>query len=166
MPIALVPASASETLPVKRGRGRPPGSKNKSRVVPVEPEYVANPTTTEPEPGVEHTPAEPALVAQPATQPGPIEPVSEPVAPPAPSPPSESAESPEEPAAPVPKPRKKLTVLTKPRAKRVVREPSPPPPDTPRTVNRRARVEHREQQVNAHIQRREYFSNILERFMS
>ena len=110
MPIALVapgdPIPVQEVEPVKRGRGRPPGSKNKLK----HREHVVEPTTPPP------TPLEAAAPPEPAAPPDPVAPPEAAAPPPVAPPPA---------APPAHKPRGG-------KATRKVALESPPPPPPPR----------------------------------
>ena len=167
MPIALVPpgepipVTPAEEPPIKRGRGRPPGSKNKPKAL-VEP--IEEPSIVEPELPAElpsELPAElPAelpdelpdeLPAEPAEASGADEEPGEP-----PPPPNPRARKP--PKAPPPPPRER-----KPRKAPPQRPETPP--ETPRAAKTRLWGEYREAQATAHTQRRDHFSGLLGRFM-
>ena len=165
MPIALVPpdepvpVTPAEEPSIKRGRGRPPGSKNKPKL------------PQDPEPPI----SEPVLAPSGAL---PVEPIEDPPEElPIVETPEGGEESPieEEPDEPPPPP--------KPRARTVTRKAPPPPPPTrerkprkapqrpetppesPRTAKSRLWGEYREAQASAHAQRRDHFSGLLGRFM-
>ena len=120
---------------LKRGRGRPPGSKNKK--VTIQAEGVP----TEPEP-IEPPPT-PTIPEHAAEQ----DPTSE----------SES----ETPPPPVRRPRPAAIATPRKRVARV-REPSP---ETPRTSKRRLWAQHRDVQTVALTTRKQHFATILDRFM-
>ena len=156
MPIALVapgdPIPVAMEEPIKRGRGRPPGSKNKPRNTP--PQV----TESNEEPTL---PAEEALLAEealPAEESVPVEeslPVEEASEPPIEDTPSDPGDPP-----PPPKPRER-----KPRKVTPVPEERPETPESPRTAKHRLWSEYRAAQTSAHAQRRDHFSDILGRFM-
>ena len=142
MPIALIPPG--EDIPVKRGRGRPPGAKNREKPssapevpdvepVAVEPESVAVAAPAEPAPAPEQTESESETESEEAPPPR------------------------RRPAKPKAKPK------PKPRAKAVLRDDTPP--ETPRTAERRHRTAHRDAQTAALNHRRDQFAVILDRFM-
>jgi hypothetical protein len=159
MPIALIPAgedipeATPEVIPVKRGRGRPPGALNKKK-----PETVAPP--------LEPTVPEPTALETPVPEP----PVPEPPVPVAPSETESESESEEE-APPPPKrrhpPKAKPKAKPKPKAKatRQREDPIQPDPETPRTAERRHRAAHRDAQAAALNHRKDQFAVILDRFM-
>jgi len=161
MPIALIPAgedipeATPEVIPVKRGRGRPPGALNKKK-----PASVAPP--------LEPTVPEPTALETPVPEP----PVPEPPVPVAPSETESESESEEE-APPPPKrrhpPKAKAKPKAKPKAKakatRQREDPIRPDPETPRTAERRHRAAHRDAQAAALNHRKDQFAVILDRFM-
>ena len=151
MPIALVapgdpiPVPTEEPI-IKRGRGRPPGSKNKNKI--------AEPI----ESNEEHAP--PAEEALPVEEEPPVEPASESI-----------EEEPDEPPPP-PKPRERKPrppPSPPPPRERKPRKPPPQrpetPPETPRTAKSRLWRAYREAQASAQTQRRDHFCGILDRFM-
>ena len=145
----------------KKGRGRPPGAKNKVKI-PIAPIAPVVPV-------VPVVPAAPAVIETP------------PVSPPEPPPtePSEESETEteteSEPESPPPPPRPKrrpreLAVAkakpkTRPKRVPIVREDTPSPPETPRAAKRRLYGEHRERQTQAINLRKERFAVLLDRFM-
>ena len=170
MPIALIPAgedipeATPEVIPVKRGRGRPPGALNKKK-----PETVAPPLEpTVPEPTALETPVPEPPVPEPPEPPAP-----EPPVPVAPSETTESESESEEEAPPPPKrrhpPKAKAKPKAKPKAKakatRQREDPIQPDPETPRTAERRHRAAHRDAQAAALNHRKDQFAVILDRFM-
>jgi len=159
MPIALVapgdPIPVAVEEPIKRGRGRPPGSKNKPKnTEPPVIESNAEPTL----PAEEVLPTEDALPAEEDA----IEPSiasSDPGDPPPPPKPRER--KPRNPPAPLPpKPRER-----KPRKVAPVQEGPETPPESPRAAKSRLLGEYRAAQTAAHARRRDHFSDLLGRFM-
>jgi hypothetical protein len=147
-----------ETLPSKRGRGRPPGAKNK----------VKGPAA----------PAAPVATAVIETPP-PISPPEPPPGPPSDAEPSDESEYETEteseyespPPPPPPRPKRRPPELAvakpKPKAKRLprVREETPSPPESPQAAKRRLYGEHRARQTQAINMRKERFALLLDRFM-
>ena len=160
MPIALVapgdPIPVATEEPIKRGRGRPPGSKNEPKnTEPPVIESNAEPTL----PVEEVLPTEDALPAEEDA----IEPSiasSDPGEPPPPPKPRERKPR-NPPAPPPPKPRER-----KPRKVAPVPEERPEtPPESPRAAKSRLLGEYRAAQTAAHARRRDHFSDLLGRFM-
>ena len=176
MPIALVapgdPIPVAMEEPIKRGRGRPPGSKNKPKnTEPPVIESNAEPTL----PAEEVLPTEDALPAEedaiepsiassdPGDPPPPPKPRErKPRNPPAPPPPTPRERKPRNPPAPPPPtPRER-----KPRKVAPVPEERPEtPPESPRSARSRLLGEYRAAQTAAHARRRDHFSDLLGRFM-
>ena len=155
MAITLLPALPTDDpiapAVLKRGRGRPPGSKNKKVTiqaeVSAEPEQEQEPEQ-EPEQEQEPEPPQTPTVPEHAAE----------------QDPSSESES-ETPPPPVRRPRPAAIATTrKPPRKRVarVREPSP---ETPRTSKRRLLAQHRDVQTVALTARKQHFATILDRFM-
>ena len=171
MPITLVPPRdqipVNRDEPIKRGRGRPPGSKNKPRNTPPQvTESNEEPTLPAEEallaeealPAEESVPVEESLPVEEASEP-PIEDTpSDPGDPPPPPKPRER--KPRNPPVPPPKPRER-----KPRKVTPVPEERPEAPESPRTAKHRLWSEYRAAQTSAHAQRRDHFSGLLGRFM-
>ena len=154
MPITLVapglPIPTPTEEPIKRGRGRPPGSKNKP--TNIEPPVIES--NEEEAPPAEEPPEEPAEE--------PIEAPSEPDEPP--PPPKQRERKPRKPPPPSPPPSPPPPPPKK-RPKRVVHQQPETPPETPRAAKSRMWREYREAQASAQTQRRDHFSGILDRFM-
>ena len=154
MAITLVPAAdpipGVPTEVKKRGRGRPPGSLNKTKAVPELPSESTTPAPeqieeAEPETHVEEE--EPVIVAP------------EPIEPPTPKP---RARKPRRPPSPPPSPPRRARA-----PKRRPETPSPPPPPpSPRAQKRTAMAEYRERQQADHNTRRDRFTAMLDRFMT
>jgi len=160
MPIALVapgdPIPVAVEEPIKRGRGRPPGSKNKPKNT--EPQVIesnAEPTL----PVEEVLPTEDALpVEEEAIEPSIAS--SDPGDPPPPPKPRERKPR-NPPAPPPPTPRER-----KPRKVAPVPEERPETaPESPRAAKSRLLGEYRAAQTAAHARRRDHFSDLLGRFM-
>ena len=161
MPITLMPPGdqipVNRDEPIKRGRGRPPGSKNK-------------PKNTEPpviESNAEPTlPAEEVLPAEEDALPAEEDAIEPSIAssdpgdpPPPPKPRERKPRAP--PAPPPPTPRER-----KPRKVAPVPEERPEtPPESPRAAKSRLLGEYRAAQTAAHARRRDHFSDLLGRFM-
>ena len=138
-PAVVEPTEVAVETPVKRGRGRPPGSRNKPK------EAAAK------EAAAKEAPAE----APPAKAP-PAEPVERP-----PRAPRPIAAPPVEEESPKP-------VERRPRAPRKPREyvvDPESPPETPRSYRARVQREYREMRVSQHAERRDHYSAMLNRFM-
>ena len=153
MTIALLPAgdtipvTAEEQPPIKKGRGRPPGSKNKTKA-PVE--------AAEP-PEIESHVDEPELAGESSVEPTIDELPEEEPEPPTPKP---RTRKPRRPPSPSPSP---------PRRKRAPqRRPvsPPPPPPSPRAQKRMAMVDYRVRQQADHNARRDRYTVMLDRFMT
>jgi len=137
------PAAAEPTeveAPVKRGRGRPPGSRNKPKEATAK-EAAAKEAPPAEAPPAKAPPAEP--VERPPRAPRPIA-----------APPVE-----EEPPKPV---ERRPRAPRKPRE--YVEEPESPP-ETPRSYRARVQREYREMRVSQHAERRDHYSAMLNRFM-
>ena len=160
MPIELIPAGADieevvaelhtteittetpeETLPIKRGRGRPKGSLNKPKPV-------------------RHDPVPPPEEAE---EPRAEEPQEEPEKP--------ESESEEEEPTPPPKVKRRPPPVVVAKAKATpkrqprVRAATPSPPETPRSRKTRVLGEYRQYRVNQHAERQNHFTSMLNRFM-
>ena len=161
MPIALVapgdPIPVAMEEPIKRGRGRPPGSKNK-------------PKNTEPpviESNAEPTlPAEEVLPAEEDALPAEEDAIEPSIAssdpgdpPPPPKPRERKPRNPPMPPPPTPRERKPRKVAPVPE------ERPETPPESPRAAKSRLLGEYRAAQTAAHARRRDHFSDILGRFM-
>ena len=160
MPIDLIPVgdpipaptvpdiSEVPEIPPKKGRGRPPGAKNKVKipVAPVVP-AVIEPPVSPPEP----PPTEPSEESETETES------------------SESEESPPPPPKRKRRPPEVAVAKAKPKARpkkqATVREATPSPPETPRTVKRRLYDEYRERRIEAVNSRKERSAVLLNRFM-
>ena len=153
IPPPTVPEVALEVAPPKRGRGRPPGAKNKVRIpaapvaaaAPIAPVVIETPPVSPPEP----PPTEPSDESETETE-------SESESPP---PPPKRKRRPPEVAVAKAKPK------ARPKKQATVREATPSPPETPRTVKRRLYDEYRERRIEAVNVRKERFAVLLNRFM-
>jgi len=170
MPTALVPAgeaipvaingteaaiaATTEETPPKRGRGRPPGAKNKPKTVKPVSEPVPVPPVEEEEEEEEEE--------QEQVEPEEVEPVE-------PEEDEEEEEEEEEPPRtppPPPTPKQRRPRAPPKKHPRVAEIYSPPaPPESPRTRKRRVQGEYRDLQATVHAQRRDRLSSLLERFM-
>ena len=137
-PAEIIPAPVEETPPTKRGRGRPPGAKNKPKTVS-EPAPVPPSEEEEEEEEDEEEEEEPAPPPKPKRRRPPLVVVAK--------------------AKATPKRQPRVAPPMRTRAE------TPSPPETPRS--RRARVlgEYREYRVNQHAERRDRFTSMLNRFM-
>ena len=163
MPIDLIPVGDPIPAPTvpdisevpeiapKKGRGRPPGAKNKVKIpiapiAPVVPAVIETPPVSPPEP----PPTEPSEESETETE-------------------TESEESPPPPPRPKRRPRELAVAKAKPKPRpkkqATVREATPSPPETPRAAKQRLYGEHRARQTQAINMRKERFALLLDRFM-